>query len=172
MRNTIPLNQRRIDWIYLGFFFINLFFITYIVDLEQLVIRDPSNFKYPIWPLPFFVDMVHWWGTNFDPLQWYRPVWWKATIWLDVIIFGPYYAVRSTPSSRERVDPHSYSGDHADPLHECFHYLQRRDLWSDSSAEPAAGVACQRTMVFIAGISRLEDVENPNPFTREIDLKS
>jgi hypothetical protein len=92
MRKQIPLNERRLDWIYLAFFFINLFFITYIVDLEQLVIKDPSNFRYPVWPLPFLVDMVHWWGTNFDPLQWYRPVWWKATIWLDVVVFGPYYA--------------------------------------------------------------------------------
>jgi hypothetical protein len=92
MRKIIPLKERPVDYIYIAFFLVNLFFITYIVDLEQLVILDPSNFSYPIWPLPFLVDMVHWWGTSFDPLQWYRPVWWKATIWLDVIVFGPYYA--------------------------------------------------------------------------------
>jgi hypothetical protein len=23
----------------------------------------------------------------------FRPVWWKATIWLDVVFFGPYYLV-------------------------------------------------------------------------------
>jgi hypothetical protein len=91
MRTSIPLNQRRFDYVYIVFFLVNIFFITYIVDLEQLVIKDVTNFKYPVWPLPFFVDMVHWWGSNFDPLQSARPVWWKATIWLDVIIFGPFY---------------------------------------------------------------------------------
>lgn len=92
MRKTIPLRDRRSDYLYLGFFILNLFFITYIVDLEQLVIKDASDFTYPLWPLPFLVDLVHWWGSNFDPLQWLRPVWWKATIWLDVVLFGPYYA--------------------------------------------------------------------------------
>ena len=92
MRTQIPLRERPVDWIYIAFFLVNLFFITYIVDLEQLVIKDVTNFKYPLWPLPFFVDMVHWWGNTFDPLQNARPMWWKATIWLDVLFFGPYYA--------------------------------------------------------------------------------
>lgn len=91
-QKTIPLIKRPVDYIYLAFFFINLFFITYIVDLEQLVIKNPDSFDYPLWPLPFLVDMVHWWGSTFDPLQWFRPVWWKATIWIDVLLFGPYYA--------------------------------------------------------------------------------
>ena len=91
MRKPIPLSERRTDYIYIAFFLVNLLFITYIVDLEQLVIKDPANFKYPLWPLPFFVDMVHWWGNNFDPLQNARPMWWKATVWLDVLFFGPYY---------------------------------------------------------------------------------
>jgi hypothetical protein len=91
MRKSIPLKDRRTDYIYIAFFLVNLLFITYIVDLEQLVIKDPANFKYPLWPFPFFVDMVHWWGNTFDPLQNARPMWWKATIWLDVLFFGPYY---------------------------------------------------------------------------------
>jgi hypothetical protein len=91
MRKTIPLSERRIDLIYITFFLVNLLFITYIVDLEQLVIKDPANFKYPLWPLPFFVDMIHWWGNTFDPLQNARPMWWKATVLLDVLFFGPYY---------------------------------------------------------------------------------
>ncbi|MCX6250987.1 MAG: emopamil-binding family protein [Bacteroidetes bacterium] len=91
MRITTPLKQRPVDYIYLAFFIVNILFITYIVDLEQLVIKDPAHFNYPFWPRPFFIDMIHWWGNTFDPLQAARPVWWKATIWLDVIIFGPYY---------------------------------------------------------------------------------
>jgi hypothetical protein len=93
MRTVIPLKERKLDYIFIAFFFVNLFFITYIVDLEQLVIADPSNFNYPAWPPPFLVDMVHWWGNNFDPLQLARPPWWNATIWLDAVLFGPFYAV-------------------------------------------------------------------------------
>jgi hypothetical protein len=92
MRQTIPLRERKTDWIYIGFFFVNLVFVTYIVDIEQLTIPDTSKFAYPLWPLPFFVDLVHWWGNTFDPLLMARPPWWKATIWLDSVIFGPFYA--------------------------------------------------------------------------------
>ena len=63
-----PLSQRPVDWIVLAFFVVNLGFITYIVDLEQLVIADRSNFKYPVWPPKMMVDLVHWWGDTFDPL--------------------------------------------------------------------------------------------------------
>jgi len=89
---SIPLSERRIDILFIGFFILNLSFITYIVDLEQLVIANPESFEYPIWPPGFLVDMVHWWGTNFDPLQWARPPWWRATIWIDALFFGPFYA--------------------------------------------------------------------------------
>jgi len=91
MRQVIPLKKRPIDIVLLIFFFINISFITYIVDVEQLVIADPNNFQYPLWPLPFLVDLVHWWGRTFDPVLLARPAWWKATIWLDSILFGPYY---------------------------------------------------------------------------------
>ena len=93
MRQTIPLRERRIDWLLLVFFAINLGFITYIVDLEQLVIADRSHFEYPIWPPRIFVDLVHWWWDTFDPLLIARPPWWRATIWLDSLLFGPFYAV-------------------------------------------------------------------------------
>ena len=48
--NTIPFSQRKVDWIFVGFFLINLFFITYIVDIEQLIIPDPAHFQQPVWP--------------------------------------------------------------------------------------------------------------------------
>ncbi|HTX88841.1 MAG TPA: hypothetical protein VMC08_07635 [Bacteroidales bacterium] len=92
MRKSIPLGKRPFDWVYLGFFLVNLIIVTYSIDLEQIVIKDPFRFSYPAWPLPFFIDMVHWWGRTFDPLLMARPVWWQATIWLDVLIFGPFYA--------------------------------------------------------------------------------
>lgn len=93
MREAIPLAERKIDYLFIGFWVLNLGFITYIVDLEQIVIRDPTDFEYPIWPPPPLVDLVHWWGTTFDPVQYARPVWWRATIWIDAVLFGPFYAV-------------------------------------------------------------------------------
>jgi len=51
------------------------------VDLEQIVISDPQRFVYPIWPPPPLVDLVHWWGTHFDPLQYARPPWWRPFRW-------------------------------------------------------------------------------------------
>jgi hypothetical protein len=87
-----PLRQRPLDVVFVIFFIVNLGFITYIVDLEQLVIEDPSKFPYPLWPPPPLVDLVHWWGRTFDPVLMARPPWWRATIWIDSLFFGPFYA--------------------------------------------------------------------------------
>ncbi len=90
-RQVVPLSQRRGDILIVAFFLLNLCFITYIVDFEQLVIPDPSHFVYPIWPPHAMVDLVHWWGHTFDPLLMARPVWWKVTILFDAVFFGPFY---------------------------------------------------------------------------------
>lgn len=90
---TIPFSRRRVDWIFVSFFLINLFFITYIVDIEQLIIPDPSQFQQPIWPPESMLKLVHWYGYSFDPLLIARPVWWKMTIWVDVLFYGPFYAL-------------------------------------------------------------------------------
>ena len=91
MYTSIPLSRRPGDWFVVGFFVVNLLVITYMVDLEQLAIADPSHFTYALWPPPFMVDLVHWWGRTFDPVLMARPVWWKMTIWIDVLFFGPFY---------------------------------------------------------------------------------
>jgi hypothetical protein len=90
-QKTIPFSQRRVDWIFVGFFLINLFFITYIVDIEQLIIPDPSHFRQPIWPPASMVKLIHAYGSSFDPLLMARPPWWKMTIWIDVLFYGPFY---------------------------------------------------------------------------------
>jgi len=92
LREVIPLRERKWDYLLIIFFAINLFFITYIVDIEQTIIPDPYNFTYPAWPPPFFVDMIHNYGNTVDPLLMARPVWWRTTIWIDTIFFGPFYA--------------------------------------------------------------------------------
>jgi hypothetical protein len=91
-RTPIPLRDRPLDWVILAFFVLNLGFITYIVDLEQLVIASRAHFEYPLWPPRPLVDLVHWWGDSFDPLENARPAWWRATIWIDALLFGPFYA--------------------------------------------------------------------------------
>jgi len=88
---TVPLRERKYDLVFLVFFVINAGFITYIVDLEQLVIPDPAHFTYPLWPPPPLVDLVHWYGNTYDPLLIARPPFWRMTIWIDVIFFGPFY---------------------------------------------------------------------------------
>jgi len=63
------------------------------VDVEQLVIANADHFQYPVWPPAWMVNLVHWYGHNFDPVLMARPAWWRATIWIDSIFFGPFYAV-------------------------------------------------------------------------------
>jgi EXPERA (EXPanded EBP superfamily) len=87
----VPLRRRPIDVLFIVFFAINAGFITYVVDLEQLVIRDPTHFTYPAWPPPPLVDLVHWYGSHYDPLLMARPAFWRMTIWIDVLLFGPFY---------------------------------------------------------------------------------
>ena len=98
----VPLLKRPADLVIVAFFVVNLLFITYIVDLEQLVIPDPAHFTYPLWPPPFTVDMVHWWGRTFDPVLLARPVWWKMTIWIDALFFGPFYVIAIYAFVRQR----------------------------------------------------------------------
>ncbi|MGH8461002.1 MAG: EXPERA domain-containing protein [Stenotrophobium sp.] len=87
----IPLLQRPGDIALLLFFFISLFYVALVVDMEQLVIPDAANFTYPVWPPAFLVDNVHWYGHKFDPLQIARPAWWRACIWHEMTFGVPFY---------------------------------------------------------------------------------
>jgi emopamil binding protein len=93
VRQVLPITRRPLDAIFVAFFLVNLLFITYIVDFEQLVVADPNHFQYPLWPPGPLIDLVHWWGRSFDPVLLARPAWWKATIWIDALFFGPFYLV-------------------------------------------------------------------------------
>ncbi len=87
----LRLRDRKVDLLFVAFFVVNLGFITYIIDLEQIVIADPRHFQYPVWPPAPFVDLVHAYGGRFDPLLMARPPFWRMTIWIDVVLFGPFY---------------------------------------------------------------------------------
>jgi len=88
---ALPLRQRRLDLVYVLFFAVNAGFVTYIIDLEALVIQDTGNFTQPIWPPEPLVDLIHWYGRTYDPLLMARPPFWQATMWIDVLLFGPFY---------------------------------------------------------------------------------
>ncbi len=51
------------------------------------------------------VDLFHWYGRTYDPLLMARPPFWEATIWLDVLVFGPFYlcAVYAYAKGREWI---------------------------------------------------------------------
>jgi uncharacterized membrane protein (UPF0136 family) len=87
----VPLRLRPYDLFFVIFCAVNAVVITYIIDLEQLVVADPDNFAYPVWPPAPFIDLVHWYGNHYDPLLMARPPFWQMTIWLDVVYFGPFY---------------------------------------------------------------------------------
>jgi hypothetical protein len=90
---TIPFKDRPLDIAIVAFFLVNLLFITYVVDLEQLVIPNVAHFTYPIWPPRPVVDLIHSYGHMYDHDLIARPVWWKMTIWIDNLLFGPFYIV-------------------------------------------------------------------------------
>jgi hypothetical protein len=91
MRVAIPLSRRPLDVALVVFFLVNLCFTTYVVSLEQIVIADPNHFSAPPWPPAPLLALVHWWERSYDPLLLARPAWYRATIWLDVLAFGPFY---------------------------------------------------------------------------------
>lgn len=92
MERVIPLSRRKGDIAILVFFWINILFITYVVDVEQIVLPDISgDWEYPLWPPRPAVDLIHWYGHNFDPVLIARPPWWRMTIWIDSLYFGPFY---------------------------------------------------------------------------------
>jgi hypothetical protein len=102
MRVALPLSRRPVDVALIAFFAVNLVFTTYVVSLEQVVIADPLRYEPPLWPPERLLALVHWWERSFDPLLLARPAWYRATIWLDVLAFGPFYAVAIYAFARGR----------------------------------------------------------------------
>jgi hypothetical protein len=86
------LRDRRFDLVFVAFFVVNLGFITYFFDIEQITVPDAVHMAhYPAWPPGPIVDLVHWYGRHWDPLLMARPAFFRMTIWIDVIVFGPFY---------------------------------------------------------------------------------
>lgn len=107
---TIPFSQRKVDWLFVSFFLINFFFITYIVDIEQIIIPAPYHFQQPIWPPESSVKLIHWYGSSYDPLLMARPQLWKMTIWVDSLFYA--FAIYAFVKGRDwiRIPAIFYSG--------------------------------------------------------------
>jgi len=102
MRVSIPLRRRPLDAGLLIFFVFNLLFVSYVISLEQIAIKNPAAFTPPLWPPRSAVALIHWWEKTYDPLLWARPAWYRATIWIDVLLFGPFYAAAIFAFARAR----------------------------------------------------------------------
>jgi len=102
MRLPIPLRRRPLDIGLLAFFVVNLLFVSYVISLEQIVISNPASSVHAIWPPHGALALIHWWEKSFDPLLWARPAWYRATIWIDVLLFGPFYAAAIYAFARAR----------------------------------------------------------------------
>jgi hypothetical protein len=98
----LPLLRRKRDLALLVYFAFNLVFITYVADIEQLVIRDPHQFTYPLWPPRWSIDLNHSYGAQYDPAMMAREAWFRAVIWIDVLVFGPFYAAAIYAIARGR----------------------------------------------------------------------
>jgi EXPERA (EXPanded EBP superfamily) len=81
---------------------VNLGFITYFIDIEQLTIANVHHFQYPLWPPKAIVNLIHTYGQKYDPLLLARPAFWKMTIWIDVLWNGPFYVAALYAIARGR----------------------------------------------------------------------
>ena len=87
-------------------------------------------------------------------------MWWKATIWLDVLVFGPYYlaaiiAFIKGKGLDQDPDVHLF----IDPVYQCIHHPQRGDRGNNSCSQSSHGASCKRTMAAFSCFPGLEDVE-------------
>jgi hypothetical protein len=167
MREVIPLRERKIDWVILVFFFINLTFISYQIDTEQLVVKDPENFEYPVWPLPFIIDAVHWWGRSFDPALMARPVWFKTTIWIDQIFFGPFYAFALYAFARGREWIRVPCFLWAATLMTNVTIIMGEEFWGEHATDHRAMVAFANASWFLFPALVIARMWKDHPLTRE-----
>lgn len=91
VRHPIAFGRRRADWFLVAFFAVNLGFVTYFFDIEQLTIANVHHFQDPLWPPRAIVNLVHSYGQRYDPLLMARPAFWRMGIWIDVLWNGPFY---------------------------------------------------------------------------------
>jgi hypothetical protein len=169
MRVAIPLRRRPLDVALVVFFVVNLCFTTYVVSLEQIVIADPSHFTAPPWPPASLLSLVHWWERSFDPLLVARPAWYRATIWLDVAVFGPFYVAASYAFTRGRDWIRLPSVIWASMLFTVVFIILFDELKGvHATPAPAVVVAANAPWFLVPVIVVWRVARSPHPFTRAV----
>jgi hypothetical protein len=102
------LRDRKHDTLIVRFFVTNLLFRTSVVDLDQRVVTNPYHYTPPIWSPELAVKIIHAYGQDSDPHSMVRSVWWKATIRIDAIFFGPFYAVAICAFTKGKLDSSTF----------------------------------------------------------------
>ena len=100
-REVIPFRERKQDIALWIFFLVNVIFVTYQADIEQLLIRDPDNFTYPIWPPAYMIDFLHWYFEKYDPLLYSAPSGTRRSSGSTRSSTAPSTSLRSTRSGRQ-----------------------------------------------------------------------
>jgi len=165
-RISIPLSERKQDIPILIFLWINILFITYQIDTEQLVIKDPSDFEYPIWPRPFIIDMVHWWGANFDPLLMARPPFWQMTIWIDQLFFGPFYIAAIYAFTKGRDWIRNWTFLYAASIMTNVTIILGEEVMGEHASDSVAIVFLANGPWFLVPLFMILRVWKPHPFTK------
>jgi hypothetical protein len=166
MRHSIPLRQRPLDLGLIAFFAINLLFTTYVVSLEQVVIDDIDHFAQPVWPPAPLLALVHWWERSFDPLLIARPAWYRATIWLDVLVFGPFYAAALYAFVRGRDWIRIPAVIWGAVLFTNVFIILADELWGiHASPHPATVVAANLAWMVMPFVVGWRVLRSPHPFT-------
>jgi hypothetical protein len=173
MRMPIPLKRRPLDVVLLGFFIVNLLFVSYVISLEQVVISNPASFTPPFWPPRAAVKLIHWWERSFDPLLWARPVWYRATIWIDVLLFGPFYAVAIYAYARGREWIRTPSLLWAGMMLANVTIILSEELAGPhASARPFVAVAANASWLIFPILVTWRMSRGPHAFTEELHLPS
>ena len=138
------------------------------VSLEQIVIADPSRFAPPPWPPGRLIALVHWWERTYDPLLLARPAWYRATIWLDVLAFGPFYAVAIYAYVRGREWIRIPSIVWASVLFTNVFIILFDELWGVHAApRPAVVVAANGAWLVVPVVVVWRMARDAHPFTVE-----
>ena len=173
MRQSIPLAKRPFDVLLIVFFAINLLFTTYVVSLEQLVIADIERFVQPPWPPAALLSLVHWWERSFDPLLIARPAWYRATIWLDVLAFGPFYATAIYAFGRGRDWIRIPAVIWGSVLFTNVFIILADELWGiHASPHPLTVVAANLAWMVMPFVVGWRVLRSPHPFTAEPPVAS
>ncbi len=169
MRRPIPLSRRPLDAALVAFFAVNLLFVSYVVSLEQIVVADPARFTPPLWPPAPALALIHWYERTFDPLLWARPAWYRATIWIDVVAFGPFYAFAVYAYARGRDWIRLPSVVWASMMFtNVFIILFDELLGVHASPHPAAVVGANASWLVVPFVVVWRVARSEHPFTEEV----